>query len=196
VKRGKNVAPIDHLRSRVEVDEFGCWNFTGGLSNTTPGKGYGRMSINGRMHYTHRIAYEALVGPVPEGLDLDHLCRNRKCCNPEHLEPVTRRENLMRGDTLAAAHHEGRNCGFLGCKTCRREQVDPRPGGHVFGIPSATLTPDDIGVIVAMKRREFAADRDERLATADAAEGLARMMDEAGVTFLGDLVNLMPKAAS
>jgi hypothetical protein len=189
-------SPIERIQARVEIDDFGCWNWTGALTSNLPGKGYGRIQVGPKLKLTHRVAYEALVGPIPEGLDLDHLCRNRKCCNPAHLEPVTRRENLLRGDTLTAAHHEGRDCGNLGCKSCRRHHVDPRPGGHVFGIPGATLPADDIEAVAAMKRREAVEIRDERLATADAAEGLARMIREAGVTNLGQLVANMPKAAS
>src|SRR5690606_7471316 len=48
------------------------------------------------LRYVHRVTYEAFVGPIPEGLEVDHLCRNRACCNPEHLEPVTRSENRRR----------------------------------------------------------------------------------------------------
>jgi hypothetical protein len=111
------------LWARVVATPNGCWIFTGALN-----AGYGRIHAghpgSQRLLYVHRVAYEQLVGPIPEGLDLDHLCRNRACCNPAHLEPVTRRENLLRGEsTLAAAHHEGRDCGFDGCKVCRRFRV-------------------------------------------------------------------------
>ncbi len=52
------------------------------------------------MAYPHKVAYEELVGTVPEGAELDHLCRVRACCNPAHLEPVTHRENVERGGSL------------------------------------------------------------------------------------------------
>lgn len=96
--------------------ETGCWEWTGGTDPT----GYGRFFFDGRMGYAHRFAYETAVGPIPAGFDIDHLCRNRRCVRPSHLEAVTRRENLMRGQTLTAAHHAGRNCGFAGCKVCKR----------------------------------------------------------------------------
>lgn len=60
--------------------------------------GYTRVSGNGRSGMTaHKLAYEVLVGPIPESLELDHICRNRQCYNPAHLEPVTRQENIRRG---------------------------------------------------------------------------------------------------
>lgn len=61
-------------------------------------KGYGTISAGGSgcKVYTHRAMYEALVGPIPEGLEIDHLCRNTRCCNPNHLEPVTHSENMRR----------------------------------------------------------------------------------------------------
>lgn len=65
--------------------ESECWEWTGVLEPT----GYGRMSVNGRNVMAHRICYELHVGPIPDGLFLDHLCHNRRCVNPEHLEPVT-----------------------------------------------------------------------------------------------------------
>ena len=68
----------------------GCWVWLGTKDGS---KGYGRL----RGTSSHRYAYEALRGPVPDGLQLDHLCRNRICCNPDHLEPVTARENWIRG---------------------------------------------------------------------------------------------------
>lgn len=74
-----------------------CWVWTGTISMN----GYGMLGVGGRKGkklYAHRVSYNLFVGEVPEGLDLDHLCRNRRCVNPDHLEPVTRGENTRRGD--------------------------------------------------------------------------------------------------
>lgn len=71
-----------------------CWLWTAFL----PACGYGRFYVNGKLHLAHRISYEMFVGPIPEGLCLDHLCRVRNCVNPRHLEPVTHQENVRRGE--------------------------------------------------------------------------------------------------
>lgn len=74
-----------------------CLEWTGASSN-----GYGNFSVNARPVSTHRWIYERWVGPIPDGLHIDHLCRNRTCCNPAHMEPVTLKENVLRGEGLSA----------------------------------------------------------------------------------------------
>lgn len=86
---------IDRLMPRVTEDDNGCWNFQGAKT-----EGYGVIGLGGRdagNDYTHRVTYRYFVGEIPSGLDLDHLCRNRACCNPWHVEPVTRLVNTSRG---------------------------------------------------------------------------------------------------
>jgi hypothetical protein len=82
---------LDSIFSRVVYDG-GCWLWLGALCD-----GYGMVSIGGKDRKPHRLVYEALVGPVPDGHVLDHLCRNRACCNPMHIEVVTNAENIKRG---------------------------------------------------------------------------------------------------
>lgn len=81
---------------KVEVTGF-CWNWTGSLVN---GK-YGNIAHRGKTLKAHRVAYELLVGKIPAGFHIDHLCRNTKCVNPDHLEPVTQAENNKRSPNWA-----------------------------------------------------------------------------------------------
>lgn len=115
----------------------GCWLWFGA---TNP-KGYGNVAVKGRTVGAHRLSYEEFVGPIPDGLDLDHLCRMPCCINPAHLEPVTRRENVIRGNVpkvcgaheLAKTHcpsgHEyteentRRYRGSRYCKECNRARL-------------------------------------------------------------------------
>lgn len=71
-----------------------CWGWTGALTS----KGYGSVSYECRIWSTHRLAYELLVGSIPSELQIDHLCVNKRCCNPAHLEPVTGKVNCERTD--------------------------------------------------------------------------------------------------
>jgi len=88
--------PVPECRS----DLGPCWLWQGWRASN----GYGRLGYSGRRVAAHRLSYELAVGSIPEGLQLDHLCRNPPCCNPAHLEPVTGRVNLLRGETFQAAN--------------------------------------------------------------------------------------------
>jgi hypothetical protein len=87
-----------------------CWLWRGTIDR----HGYGTIRQSrcdgGRQLRAHRAVYELVVGPAPDGLDLDHLCRNRRCVRPDHLEPVTRRTNLLRGDTVTARNAAKTHC--------------------------------------------------------------------------------------
>ena len=83
-----------------------CWLWTAAKEPA----GYGHFKKDGRPHPAHRVAYEMVVGPIPDGLDLDHLCRNPSCVNPAHLEPVTPRENTRRADTVLGIRSAATHC--------------------------------------------------------------------------------------
>lgn len=116
-----DVLPL-HFRRNITPGDGGCWLWTRSLSRD----GYGWASQNNRTRQAHRMAYEIVVGAVPEGLVLDHLCRVRHCVNPSHLEPVTPGENLRRseltpaGQTRCAKGHEFSDWhGQRRCLTCK-----------------------------------------------------------------------------
>lgn len=83
-------SPQERFWAKVEKTET-CWLWTASTRN-----GYSWLGLDGRCEYGHRLVYEWLVGPIPEGLHIDHLCRNRACVNPAHLEAVSQRENNVR----------------------------------------------------------------------------------------------------
>ena len=82
---------MDKYNKKINRTE-NCWLWTGEID----GKGYGVITISSKRKRAHRIIYELLVGKIPEGLQIDHLCRVRNCVNPNHLEPVTQAENKRR----------------------------------------------------------------------------------------------------
>ena len=100
----------DRILARVTERAMGyetpCW-----ISDRyTRPNGYTTIGVNNRVTYTHRAAYIAFVGDIPDGMQLDHLCRNRACCNPDHLEPVSQHENILRGEGWAAKFADQTHC--------------------------------------------------------------------------------------
>lgn len=158
--------PLDKLMEQVRVDPSGCHVWTGHTNQA----GYGAVSINGQRYYAHRLAYELLVGPVPEGLHIDHTCHtndesclggpscpHRACVNPDHLEPVTPAENTRRGAPARRTHcpqgHEytpdntqrrARKGGKRECKTCNRERSRATLANRTHCYNGHELTPDNL----------------------------------------------------
>lgn len=127
----------DELRHRIEERierKDGHWLWTGSLAT----RGYGRIRIDNQRPLAHRLAYELYVGPIPDGLTIDHLCRVRACVNPDHLEAVPMRVNILRGVGATAIHARQTHCkrghplvgehvylssnGHRRCRTCQLER--------------------------------------------------------------------------
>ena len=133
---GPKPLPLEERFARhFEIDESGCWLWTGALN----GVGYGNFGLGRhephRTRLAHRVMYELRRGPIPEGLQLDHLCRVPRCVNPDHLEPVTPAENSRRGMSPSAIAVRTNRChrghtledayvvprtGTRQCRGCRR----------------------------------------------------------------------------
>ena len=102
-RRGRQQQPDhDKFWSAVDRSTNGCWEWRGSLNNS----GYGFVYFDGRNQAAHRVAYALTNGPIADGLELDHACRNRACCNPDHLEPVSHAVNMERVRSAAATHEE------------------------------------------------------------------------------------------
>lgn len=142
--------PMESFHAKHFVDQgSGCWLWTGATTEAGYGVFWARP-----LRYAHVFAYEMFIGPIPEGLELDHKCRVRNCCNPRHLEPVTHAENTRRGIAGVLYEHpthcpkghpySGENLslrfdGRRRCKECKREEYH-------------RLTPEARSARVARKR--------------------------------------------
>lgn len=122
--------------SKYVIDpDTGCWLWTAGKGS----RGYGQFFFDGSVVMAHRFAYAVLRGPIPDGLQIDHLCRVRHCVNPDHMEPVTPKENTLRGEGVAARQARQTHCkrghafddgntargtkGERVCRACRRQYM-------------------------------------------------------------------------
>jgi hypothetical protein len=126
------------IRKHVEIDANGCWIWQRRRNRA----GYGETRFLGGRYSSHRLSYVAHKGAIPAGLALDHLCRVTACCNPDHLEAVTCRENVLRGIGLAAVRSKQTHCihgheftrentavrldGRRNCKACARDRHSAR----------------------------------------------------------------------
>ena len=121
------------LAAMVAVDDEGCWLWTGATNYA----GYPSVSFGDKSHRAHRLFYSLLIGPIPDGLTLDHLCGVRRCVNPGHVECVTAGENALRGDGPCARNARATHCkhgheftaentvarpGGRDCRTCRNRR--------------------------------------------------------------------------
>lgn len=116
LKKGKTVTSYDwapheeRFHTKYEKDpESGCWNWKKGIY----ARGYGRFRAYRKQHRAHRVSWEIHHGkPIPKSLVIDHLCENTRCVNPDHLEAVTQRENILRGNAPAAANVHKTHCPY------------------------------------------------------------------------------------
>jgi len=127
----------DKVKGYSDPDK--CWLWIGCATPSANGSLYGRFRLNGRLLMAHRIAYELMVGPIPKGLELDHLCRSTLCINPFHHEPVTHRVNIMRGRNLGSFNAHKTHCpkghpydddntyvyssGSRSCRACHKRSI-------------------------------------------------------------------------
>lgn len=128
--------PLDRFWAKVWRDGDGCWWWTGALS-----VGYGQLHHDGKPRGAHRLSYEWFVGPIPDGLHLDHLCRRPSCVNPDHLEPVSCGENLRRGEGFTGVNSRKARCEY----------------GHPFDAENTYRRPDGRRECRTCARRHHAA---------------------------------------
>jgi len=111
-KKGRRIPVEVCLLRHRKIDSNGCWIWTGSTSRHNGKITYGRIRIDYRNHGVHRVSYELYRGTIPSGLTIDHLCRQTLCFNPDHLEAVSLRENILRGNGIAARSVKKTHCKY------------------------------------------------------------------------------------
>ncbi len=124
------VSPVERFWSRVNTCKDGCWTMTG----KTGTLGYNLFFDGKRKVFGHRFSYEQVIGPIPEHLELDHLCRNSSCVRPSHSEAVTHRVNLMRGEGPIPRYARRNHCSRGHIYTPTNTYIKPSGGGRVCRI--------------------------------------------------------------
>ena len=138
----QKISLLDRFKEKFKIDSVtGCWNWTASLNHG----GYGMIGGSPpeykdyRPILAHRVAYKLLIGPIPKDCEIDHLCRNRKCVNPQHLEAVSHKVNCLRGNSPPAIRSRQTHCakghplvglnlyihpntGYRKCRICGRDR--------------------------------------------------------------------------
>lgn len=156
---------LQQLADRINerIDRSGeCWLWTGYLS----ADGYGAISVGGKPTGAHRAAYETYTGPIPEGMEIDHLCRVRHCVNPAHLEAVTHKVNMQRRDYTPVPKERCKNGhpfdeantrvsnGKRVCRACRREISRRHREKQAEQAAQVTFRPGIEGLMAALSAAE------------------------------------------
>ena len=126
---------MERFMEKVIKQPSGCWEWQGFITS----QGYGQFFCDGRLVTAHRFSYEQVNTAIPDGFTLDHLCRNRKCVNPDHLEIVTLRENILRGVGNAAVNVRKTHCIY----------------GHPYDASNTYVNKHGERICLACKRRRY-----------------------------------------
>lgn len=123
------IEEIEFITKRFKISENGCWDWTGNKNR----QGYGRVPFRGRVVVPHRLLHQTIFGEITPGLVSDHICENKSCVNPKHIEPVTSKENIYRGCAPPSINIRKTHCasghkfttentyisrGMRACRTC------------------------------------------------------------------------------
>ena len=108
-----------NLMRKVTLESNGCWLFTGYLKKD----GYGSFYFRGKLHQAHRASYILFIGEIPIGLTVHHICNTRNCVNPDHLTPMSLRDNMLLGNTITARNVSRKHC----------------PKGHEYSVPNTFI---------------------------------------------------------